>query len=165
MLVNNRVYPSNSSIRFMRTVGESSNIQKAIESRNNQWKLNFSQNSWPYIVLKLPHDPHGHASSPTQCWFFIDHSLHSCNACSLLVRRTPKQVSCMCICFSSSHFVDVINNRMYLSNSPPVKPIYYNILNSKYKQLKKIKSKRKTKTIHVWMSFFIILAKICVTTI
>ena len=47
----------------------------------------FSQNSWPYLVLKFPRDSYimlvFHCSwlTPTQYLFFIGHSLHPHNAC------------------------------------------------------------------------------------
>ena len=60
-----------------RAIRESSLIQQAVRSQNSQQKLNFSQNSRSYIVLKLPRDSRGHASWPMQCLFFISHGLYS----------------------------------------------------------------------------------------
>ena len=37
---------------------------------------NFSENHWPYIVLKLTRDPHDYATLPTLCLFSINHRLH-----------------------------------------------------------------------------------------
>ena len=107
--------------------------EEAVESRTRQRKLNFSQNSKLYIVLKLPHNPHGHTSSPMQCFFFIGRGLYSCNACFLLVTTyihafvyvsgsTP-----MHFCFSRSHFVDFIS-QLHRLGSLPVKAIYYTII-------------------------------------
>ena len=53
--------------------------------RNSQVGTNFRQNSRPYVVLKLQHDPNGYAYSPTQCLFFFGHGLHPFNVCSPLV--------------------------------------------------------------------------------
>ena len=53
--------------------------------RNSWWKLNFSQNSRLYLVLKLPCNPHGHASSPIEGLFYIVYSLSQHNARSPLV--------------------------------------------------------------------------------
>ena len=50
----------------------------AARSWNSLRKLNFSQNSRPYILLKLLCNRHGYASSPAQCLFSISHSLHPC---------------------------------------------------------------------------------------
>ena len=67
-----------------RAVGASSRTQRSCQGQNSQRKLT-SQNSRPYIVLKLLHDSHGHASSPTQRLFLIGHGLHPHNTCSPLV--------------------------------------------------------------------------------
>ena len=58
--------------------------KKAVRIQKRQWELNFSKNCWPYIVLKLLCNPYGHASSLTQCLFFIGHNLHWHIFCSPL---------------------------------------------------------------------------------
>ena len=70
------------------------------------------------IYLKLPHDPHGHASSSTQCLFSIGHGLRPRIACSPLVLAYTHaffmpRVSHPFL-FPGSHFVDFIFDRMYL---------------------------------------------------
>ena len=40
-----------------------------------EWKVNVTQNSRFYIVLKLPPDQHGHTSSTIQYLLFIGHDL------------------------------------------------------------------------------------------
>ena len=65
---------------------ESVHIQRrSCQESDQPAGTDFSQNSRPYIVLKLPRDPCGHTSSPTQCSFFIGHVLHPRNDCSPLV--------------------------------------------------------------------------------
>ena len=104
------------------TVGESLHIQRSCwESETD-----FSLNSRLYIILKLPYKPYVHTASPTQCLFFIGHSLHPCNTCSPLVTAYTHAffyasdiMPTYCL-FFSSHFVDLIYGRMYLS-TPPTK--------------------------------------------
>ena len=88
-----------------RTVGKSSCTRRSCRESEQPVGINFNQNSRPYIILynlphdqnsrpyiilyKLPHDPHDHASSPTQCLFFIVHGLHPRNAyCPLVTAYT-----------------------------------------------------------------------------
>ena len=68
-----------------RAVGESWHTQKSFWESEQPTGTEFSHNSGPYITLKLPHDPHAHASSPLQYLFFIGHNLHTHGACSPLV--------------------------------------------------------------------------------
>ena len=86
----------------------------------------FSQNSWPYLGLKLPCDPHDHASLQTQCFFFpIGHGLHphnTCFSCAMVYTHAMtvfhySQVTPMHCLFSSNYFVDFIYDRMYLSTT------------------------------------------------
>ena len=65
-----------------RTVGESLHTQRSYQESEQPAVTDFSQNFRPYIVLKLPHDPPGHSSSPTLCLFFICHGLLPHSACS-----------------------------------------------------------------------------------
>ena len=52
-------------------------VRESLHTQRSCWeKLNFSQNSRPYIILKLPCDPHGHASSHMQCLLSINHGLN-----------------------------------------------------------------------------------------
>ena len=58
-------------------VGESSHTQGAVGNWNGLCKLNFNQNSRPYIVLKLPHNPYRNVCSLTlnACfWFAIGYT-------------------------------------------------------------------------------------------
>ena len=90
--------------------------------RTASGKMNFSQNSRPYIVLKFSCDPHSHSSSPTQCLFFIGHRLQSRSVYSPLVMASTHAFLCLgypltYFGFSDSYFVDFIYDRMYLSTS------------------------------------------------
>ena len=73
-------------------------IRESLHAQISCWELeqpaetNFSQNSKPYVILKLPHD------LPTMPVFYICHGLH----------QTP------CL-FSGNHLVDFIYGWMYLS--------------------------------------------------
>ena len=78
----------------------------------------FSQNSRPYIVLKLQRNPHTmhvfHWSwlTPTHCLLFISHSFHPHNACFSLVTAYTHT-----FLISGNHFVDFIYSQMYLSTT------------------------------------------------
>ena len=72
-------------VRSERAVRESSHTQRSYRESGQSAGTDFSQNSRPYIVLELPRDSHGHASSPTQCLFHIGHGLNPCNTCFPLV--------------------------------------------------------------------------------
>ena len=71
-----------------RAVGESSHTQRSCLESEQPAGTDFSQYFKPYIVLTLLRDQLGHASSPTQCLFFIGHGLHSRHACFSLVLFT-----------------------------------------------------------------------------
>ena len=62
-----------------------------VDSWNSLRKLSLSQNSRPYIVLKLPRDPPDHTSSPTQCLFSIGHGPHPR---ILMLRVSHPHVTC-----------------------------------------------------------------------
>ena len=64
-----------------RAVGESLLKQKICQESERSAGTDFSQDSKPYMVLKLPCDTHGHIFLPTQFLFSIGHSLHPCIAC------------------------------------------------------------------------------------
>ena len=99
-----------------------------IWSRNCQQGTDFSQNSWSYIILKHPHDPHAsdtiftHASlifhwselTTTQCLFFIGYSLHLPNAYFQLFTVYSKA-----FLVSSNYFVDFIHGRVYVLRNLP----------------------------------------------
>ena len=68
-----------------RAIVESLRTQKSYQELKQPAGTDFSQISRPYIILKLPRNPYSHASSSTQCLFFIGHDLNACNACSPLV--------------------------------------------------------------------------------
>ena len=76
----------------------------------------FSQNSWPYLVLKLPCNPHAMLLfywswlTPTQYLFFIGHGLHPHDTCSLSVIAYTHAFLVF-----GNHFVDFIYSWMYLS--------------------------------------------------
>ena len=97
-----------------KAVGESSREQRSYRELEQPTGTDFSQNSWPHIILKLTREPPGHASLPTHDLFFIGYGLHPRNACSPLVTAyihalfygswvTPTH----CL-LSGSHFVDFI---------------------------------------------------------
>ena len=71
-------------VRSRKAVGESSHIQMCSWELEQPTGTDFSQSSKPYIVLKLPHNPHTHAMLVfhclwfTQCSFSIGYGLHSC---------------------------------------------------------------------------------------
>ena len=100
---------------------ESSERESSITQRcqNSQWKLNFSQNSRPYIVLKHPCDPHDYASSPIQCLFIICYGLQQCNTFSPLVMTytffNASGIMSTYFCFFGCHSVDFIYVCMHLS--------------------------------------------------
>ena len=96
-------------------------------------KPNFCQNSRPYIVLKLPRDPHGHTSSPTpyfslpwltpmQCMFSIGYGLHPC------IFFLPQISRPRIACFSSTQLILSMTRcicQLHPLASPLVKAIYY----------------------------------------
>ena len=109
--------------------GESLCIQRKHRESKLPAGTDLSQNSWPYIVLKLPRDSHAMLFfywswlTPTQCFFFhwpwftpmqcllfTGHALHSHNACSPLITAYSHT-----FLVSGSHFVDFIYGLMYLS--------------------------------------------------
>ena len=59
-----------------RALKESSHTLGAVGSLNGLWKLNFSQNSRPYIVLKLPCDQHILVPSSLRFLLFVGHCFH-----------------------------------------------------------------------------------------
>ena len=102
-------------------VEEESNQKESLSTWRSCWELelpvgtDFSQICRPYIVLKLPCDPHAmlvfHYSwlTPTQCLFFIGHGLYPHNPCSLSVTAYTHAFF-----VSGNHFVDFIPGQMYL---------------------------------------------------
>ena len=93
-----------------RAVGESSYTKRSCQELGQPARTNFSQNSTPYIFLKLLHNPHGNAFSPTQCLFSIVYSLHP----SIFY---ASGIIPMYFCFCGSRFVDFIYDQMYLSTT------------------------------------------------
>ena len=59
-----------------------------------QRKMNFSPNSRPYTVLKLPRDPYGLTTSSSQCLFSDGPGLHPRIACSLLIPALHPRIFC-----------------------------------------------------------------------
>ena len=119
------------------TVGERVRTNKgAVRSRNSQRKLNFCQNSGPHIVLKLPRDPNGHVSSPTQYLFSGGHCLHPRIACSPLVtayshafffihKVTHLRISTFRLVTSLILSMTGYISQLHLLGSSLVKAIYY----------------------------------------
>ena len=114
-----------------RAIGESSHIQRNCWESEQPVGIDFSQNSRPYIVLKLPPNLHTMLIfhwpllTPLNCLFFLGHSLHPCIACfslviaytlALLVLHWSLLTSTHCL-LSSNHFVDFIYGLMYLSTT------------------------------------------------
>ena len=97
------------------------NGDACVELQNS--RREFAQhNSRPYIVLKLPCDPHGHTHAMLVfhwLWFTTTHFFYASGI-------TP-----MHFCFSGRHLVDFINDRVYLLTSPTGfiagQAIYYNL--------------------------------------
>ena len=113
------------------SVGESSHTLRCCwESEQSVWSY-FNQNSRPYIVSKLPRDPHAmlvfHYSrlTPTHCLLFIGHGLHlriaffllvTAYSHAMLVLHWSQLTPTHCL-FSGNHFVDFIYGRVYLSTT------------------------------------------------
>ena len=100
-----------------RADGESSYTQRSCLKSEQPAGTDFSRNSRIERVLKLSREPPGHASSPTQCFFFIGHGLHPCIACfpvvTLLILPTAR-------CISQLHPPGSSQvKRQYITKRPP----------------------------------------------
>ena len=89
-----------------RAAGESSSTRKTCREPEQQVVTDFSQNSWPYIILKLLCDPHvmlvfyWSKLTPTHSLFFISLGLHPCNPCSPVI---PLLILSMAGCICQQH--------------------------------------------------------------
>ena len=84
-----------------RAIAESSRTWRSCRELVQPAGTDFSQNSRPYIVLKLLCDPHGHASSLMQYLFVFGYSLHSHNAGFPLVRAYTHAMLALLILFTA----------------------------------------------------------------